>query len=103
MLWRKFKGNPRGITLLQHLNSSEEGNMSRVYYSEIGDRAKKLNASGSGGAKVTMTIFFLKKTLSSTLPFMKSSHMHNTVTATQKVGNYYFHFKLKETEGNEIK
>lgn len=59
---------------------------------------------GVEGAKVTMTIFFfLKKTLSSTLPFMKSSHMHNTITATQKVGNYYFHFKLKETEGNEIK
>lgn len=42
LLWRKFKGHPWGITLLPYLNSTEEGNMLRVYYSETGDRAKKL-------------------------------------------------------------
>lgn len=33
---------------------------------------------------------FFKKTLSGTLPFMKSSHMHNTFTATQKAGKLLF-------------
>lgn len=55
-LGKKFKGNPRSITLLQHLNSIEEGNTGRAYYSEIGYRAKKLNVSWEDVAKVTMMI-----------------------------------------------
>lgn len=56
MLGKKLKGNPRCITLLQHLNSIEEGNTWRVNYSEIGYRAKKLNVSWEDGAKVTTMI-----------------------------------------------
>lgn len=55
-LGKKFKGNPRSITLLQRLNSIEEGNTWRAYYSEIGYRAKKLNVSWEDAAKVTMMI-----------------------------------------------
>ena len=32
----------------------------------------------------------LKKALSSTLPFMQSSHMHNTFTVAQKAGKLLF-------------
>lgn len=35
MLCRKFRGNPRNTTLLQHLNSIEDGNLSSACYSDM--------------------------------------------------------------------
>lgn len=50
---KDVQGKPK-----EYLNSIEEGNMSRAYYSEIGYREKKLNVSREKRSKVTMTTFF---------------------------------------------
>lgn len=49
---KEVQGKPK-----ECLNSIEEGNMLRAYYSAIGYRAKKLYVSREKGSKVTMTIF----------------------------------------------
>ena len=49
MLCRKFKGNPRGITLLWHLHSNEEGNMLTVITQRLETEQRNSMSLGGGG------------------------------------------------------
>lgn len=72
----EVQGKPKGVS---HCfgNSNEEGNVLKQLLLRDWRQSKRNSMSLGGGRPKVMSMIFLKKALSSTLPFMQSSHMHN--------------------------